>query len=135
MIKMKVYENWREYYSDPDAQRINQRYSENCWYMDGKPPFRDPESLFESMTVKYPEHGEILEDAATRGHADGELFILYVDLPGVVEKLRSAEDLDNTEWAVRVYQDSIELYDKYDGLKLFAVVVREALASGNCEIS
>lgn len=64
MIKMKVYESWREYYSDPDAERMLWRYSEKCRHMDGKPPFRDPES--------YPLFGEKIELYVQKKEIDEE---------------------------------------------------------------
>lgn len=87
--------------------------------------------LFRDLTYNM-EHGDILAKAVRKRRADGELIILFINVPNV---LWSAEDLENTLWAARVYQDSIELFDKYDGMKLFAAAVREALASNNCEIS
>lgn len=77
MIKMKVYENWREYYSDPDVQRINQRYSGNCWHMDGKPPFRDPESypLFGEKIELYVQKKKLMRKILSTGNCMMSMFL------------------------------------------------------------
>ena len=83
------------------------------------------------ISFKYPWQEEILGEAIAMCSDDHDTFILYVNVDEIIDR---PEDLDKTTWAVWVRQDSIELFDKWDGLRLFAAAVREALASGRCEI-
>lgn len=84
------------------------------------------------ISNKYPWQEEILGDAIDMRSSDYDTFLLYVDANEMIDR---PEDLDKMTWAIWVRQDSIELFDKWDGLRLFAVAVRNALASGRCEIS
>lgn len=83
------------------------------------------------LSVKYPAQEEILGEAISMCSGDYDTFLLYVDAN---ETIDSPNDLDDMTWAIWVRQDSIELFDKWDGLRLFAKAIRDALASGRCEI-
>lgn len=84
------------------------------------------------ISQKYPWQEEIIWDAMEMHSRDYDTFLLYVDVDEIID---GPKDLDRTRWAIWVRQDSIELFDKWDGLRLFAVTIRDALASGRCEIS
>ena len=83
------------------------------------------------LSVKYPEQEEILGEAISMRADDHDTFLLYVDANEMID---GPNDLDGMTWAIWVRQDSIELFDKWDGLRLFAKAIRDALASGRCEI-
>ena len=84
------------------------------------------------ISEKYPWQEEILWDAIKMCSNDYDTFLLYVDVNEIIDR---PDDLDRVTWAIWVRQDSIELFDKWDGLRLFAKAIRDALASGRCEIS
>lgn len=84
------------------------------------------------VSCKYPEDAEIIEEAIRMCLGDCDTLELYVDCNEILDKV---SDLGETKWAILIHKDSIELFDKWDGLKLFGEMLKEALASGKCEIS
>lgn len=86
---------------------------------------RDPDGrckVIRDISFHYPTYREIVESAAFDCSPDHETLLLYVNVP---DEIDGPEDLNETIWAVLCRSDSIELFDKWDGLEMFADWVRE----------
>lgn len=84
-------------------------------------------SLQDNISVKYPNYGELLEEAMSLAKPDCEIFILTVD---VNECMGCAEDLRKAVCAFRVCGDIIETFGPAEGLREFERTLRQAVESG-----
>lgn len=87
--------------------------------------------IYDNLTIKYPDFGELIYEAIFRRISDGERFILMVD---VNEVIRSVEDIGRAVCGFKLSKDRLEMFDKESGALLFGDALREANASGRCEV-
>lgn len=88
--------------------------------------------LRESISVKYPDYGELVEEILSSFTVpDGELMVLPVD---VNEQLSCAADIEKAVCAFRVAGDVVETFGPEQGLLEFAALLQEARDSGRCSV-
>lgn len=85
-----------------------------------------------TLTCKYPEFDELLHEMISMRNSDRECYALIVD---VDELLFSVEDMKNTVCGFKVMADSLEIFDKKEGLRVFGEMLWEARDSGRCTVS
>lgn len=83
------------------------------------------------LTVKYPEFHELLEDVIRERSAEWERFVLVV---AGEELLYSVNDIEHAVCGFRVLEDSVDVYDAYEGTQLFGEALKEAYYSGRCTV-
>lgn len=84
-----------------------------------------------TLTVKYPELQECICDVVEERCPYRERYILVVD---VEELLDSARDIDRAVYGFRLLSDSLEIFDRYDAVRMFGRMLKEAYTSGACVI-
>ena len=84
-----------------------------------------------TLTVKYPELQECICDVVEERSPYRERYILVVD---VEELLDSVRDIDRAAYGFRLLSDSLEIFDRYDAVRMFGRMLKEAYTSGACVI-
>lgn len=84
------------------------------------------------LTCKYPDFDDMLYDMISRSSQDKECHALVVDVDGL---LSSVKDMDKTVYGFKVMGDSLEIFEKNEGMRIFGEVLKEAWDSGKCTVS
>lgn len=85
-----------------------------------------------TLTCKYPEFHELVYEMIIRRSPNRDCYALIVD---VDELLSSVEDMKNTVCGFKVMADSLEIFEKKEGLRIFGDILKEACDSGKYTVS